>query len=119
AATRKAAAFAALPAVEEVESIASLIPNGQEERLPLVRALHAVLGDFPHTLPAPPVVDLPDLRNTLNKLKLKIRPENEAAAPGKESVTNELHEARQSLLAVIERLQTRPEAETRAAPERF
>ena len=39
AAMRKAAAFKALPAVEAVESVALLIPGGQEERLPLIRAL--------------------------------------------------------------------------------
>jgi len=35
---RKAAQFAALPAVEEVQTIASLAPVGQEERLRLIKS---------------------------------------------------------------------------------
>ena len=119
AAMRKAAAFKALPAVEAVESIASLIPGGQEERLSLVRALQPFFSDLPRTLPTPVALDLPNLQSTLNKLKLKLRAGSTDGNPERKTSENELHEMRQSLLTVIEQLQARPEATVKAGLERF
>jgi len=118
-AMRKAAALKALPAVESVESVASLIPEQQQERLELVRALQPLLHDLPPALPSPAPVDVQDLQRTLDKLKLKIREENDEWDPQKKPPERELGEARQSLLAAIERLQTLPEAEVQTALERF
>lgn len=118
-AMRKATALAALPAVETVESVASLVPDGQEERLPLIRALQPLLREFPRTLPSPTAVDLPDLQSTLNKLKLKLRVGGEGSAPQQEPFENGLQEVHQSLLAISERLQRQPDAVTKAALERF
>ena len=118
-AMRKAAAFKALSSVESVESVASLIPSDQEERLPLVRALQPLLSDLPPTLASPTPVEVPDLQRTLDKLKLKIREENDAWDPQKRPSEHELGEVHQSLLAVIERLQTLPENEAREALARF
>ena len=118
-AMHKAAAFKALPSVETVESVASLIPTDQEERLPLVRALQPLLSDLPPATAPPAPVDVADLRRTLDKLKLKIREENAEWDPQKKPSDRELGEVRQSLLAVIDHLQKLPEDEARAALERF
>lgn len=118
-AIRKAAAFKALPAVEAVESVASLIPEEQDERLALVRALQPVLSDLPPTLLSPSPVDVRDLQRTLDKLKLKVRENNEDWDLQKKPSERELGEVRQSLLAVIERLQTLPENEAQEALGRF
>jgi hypothetical protein len=118
-AMRKAAAFKALSSVESVESVASLIPSDQEERLPLVRALQPLLSDLPPMLASPPPVEVPDLQRTLDKLKLKIREENDDWDPQKKPAEHELGAVRQSLLAVIERLQTLPDNEAREALARF
>lgn len=118
-AMRKAAAFKTLPAVEVVESVASLIPEEQDERLALVRALQPVLSDLPPTLLSPSPVDVRDLQRTLDKLKLKVRENNEDWDPQKKPPERELGEVRQSLLAVVERLQTLPENEAREALTRF
>lgn len=107
-AIRKAAAFEALPSVESVESVASLIPEDQEQRLPLVRALQPLLNGFPQTLEAPHSVNIPDLLRTLDKLKLKIRADNEEWDPQKKPDEDDLSAVRQSLLAIIARLQTLP-----------
>src|SRR4030095_11657651 len=64
----KAAAFAALPSVAAVESVATLVPGGQEERLVLVRAFQPVVGVFPAILPAPIAVSVPDLQSALKSL---------------------------------------------------
>src|SRR5262249_26343343 len=118
-AKRKAAAFEALPSVETVESVASLIPPQQDERITLVRELQPLLSDLPPTLGTPAQVDLPDLRRTLDKLKLKIREENEEWDPLKKPSEQELGEVRHSLLAVIEKLQTLPETEVNAGLTHF
>jgi hopanoid biosynthesis associated RND transporter like protein HpnN len=119
AAMRKAAAFAALPAVEAVEGVSVLIPGGQGERLPLVRALQPLLRDLPRTLPPPITLNLPDLQSTLNKLKLKLHARDVEGSAEGTTAKNELHEVRQSLLTAIEQLQTQPEAATKARLERF
>jgi hopanoid biosynthesis associated RND transporter like protein HpnN len=118
-AMRKAAAFKALSSVETVESVASLIPSDQEERLPLVRSLQPLLSDLPPTLASPAPVDVPDLQRTLDKLKLKIREENDEWDPQKKPSEDELSEVHQSLLTVIDHLQRLPENDAREALERF
>ena len=118
-AIRKAAAFEALPTVESVESVASLIPEDQEQRLPLVRALQPLLNGFPQTLEAPHSVNIPDLLGILDKLKLKIRADNEEWDPQKKPDEGGLSAARQSLLAIIARLQTLPADQGQALVDGF
>lgn len=114
-AMRKAVAFKQLSSVGTVESVASLIPEQQEERLDLVRSLAPLLSDLPPALPPTAPVEVRDLQDTLDKLKLKIRPDNSEWDPQKKPAEQELTEARQALLNVIERLQTMPEGEAQAA----
>jgi hypothetical protein len=118
-AMRKAAAFEALPSVESVESVASLIPSDQTARIELVRALQPLLGDLSPTLTKPAAVNVPDLVRTLDKLKLKIREENEDWDPLRKPSERELRKVRRSLLAVSERLQNMSDADAQAALLRF
>lgn len=118
-AIRKAAAFEALPAVESVESVASLIPSDQAARIELIRSLQPLLGDLPPVLTKPAAVDVPDLARTLDKLKLKIQEENADWDPLRKPSEQELGEVRRSLLAVTEYLQTMSEADVQAALSRF
>lgn len=118
-AIRKAAAFEALPSVESVESVASLIPPNQTERIALVRALQPLLSDLPPMLTKPAPVDVRDLTRTLDKLKLKIREENENWDPLRKPSEQDLREVRRSLLAVIERLQNMSEPDAQAALSHF
>ena len=101
AARQKAQAFAALPSVETVESVAALIPDGQQERLPLLAAIRPLLSTLPPLRNAPRAVEVRQLERTLDKLRLKIRTQEN----GGETI---LHEARQHLLAVFETLRTLP-----------
>lgn len=111
-AMRKAAAFEALPSVESVESVGSLIPSGQEERMLAVQALRPLFSDMPPTLAAPASVNLPDLLRTLDKMKLKIREDNTEWDPLRKPSEQELGAVRRSLLAVIDRLQKMSETES-------
>jgi hypothetical protein len=119
AAIEKANAFKALSSVETVESVASLIPSGQETRIQLVRALQPLLSDMPPALAAPAALDVADVSRTLDKLKLKIREENDEWDPTRKPSEQELGEARRHLLAVIEQLQQAPETEAKERLGRF
>jgi len=118
-AMRKAAAFEALPSVESVESVASLLPPNQPSRIEFVRSLRPLLDDLPPTLTMPAVVDVPDLLRTFDKLKLKIREGNEDWDPLRKPSEQELLEVRRSLLAIIERLQNMPAADAQPILARF
>jgi len=112
-AMRKAEAFKALSSVETVESVASLIPSGQSERINLVRSLQPLLSHLPPSLAAPSAVDVADLSRTLDKLKLKIHEDNTEWDPARKPTEQELGEVRRHLLAVIEQIRNLPEAEAR------
>lgn len=111
-AMRKSAAFEALPSVESVESVGSLIPSGQEERILAVQALRPLFNDMPPTLAAPASINLSDLLRTLDKMKLKIREDNTEWDPLRKPSEQELGAVRRSLLSVIDRLQKMPETES-------
>jgi len=118
-AMRKAAAFEALPSVETVESVASLLPSDQDTRITLVRSLQPFLQDLPPALTTPAPVDIPDLLRTFDKLKLKIREENEDWDPLRKPSEQDLHEVRRSLLAVTEQLRKMPAADVQSALSHF
>jgi len=106
AARLKARAFAALSTVETVESVASLIPDGQSERMAVLETIRPLLSDLPPLRNDPMAVDVQQLQRTLDKLRLKIRSEEN----GDEKTV--LHATRQHLLAVFESLRTLPEQDT-------
>ena len=85
AAVQKATAFEALPVVETVESVASFIPTGQDQRLPLVRALQPLLADLPPTLAATQPVVVPSLQRSLDQIRFKVRESNEGLGPRKQA----------------------------------
>ncbi len=102
AARQKAQAFAALSSVETVESVASLIPDGQPERLHILTIIRPLLNELPPLRTDPQEVEVEQLDQTLDKLRLKIRDQENGSA-------TLLHEARQHLLAVFEAIRTLPE----------
>jgi hopanoid biosynthesis associated RND transporter like protein HpnN len=62
---KKTAAFQTLPTVWKVQSVFSLLPEQQEEKLP---HLHAILADFPAVRPMPGDSQPPDLRGFMDVL---------------------------------------------------
>ena len=116
---QKAAAFEALPVVETVESVASFIPTGQAERLPLVHALQPLLADLPTTLGSSPSVIVSDLQRSLDRIRFKVRESNEEWEPQKKPTESELSTARSRLKAIVTRLQNTPESQTQAVLAQF
>lgn len=111
----KARAFAALSSVDRVESIASLVPEKQDERMESLTRLRPLIADLPQPVAAPQPVEIDRLLTTLDKLRLKIRDESDDdPSPGEAS---RLRETRAHLQAVREALTALPaaEAESRLA----
>lgn len=118
-AAQKAARLAALPAVEKVDSIAALVPAGQEERIRLVRALAPLFDGVPALLAAPGPVDAQDLKRTLEKLTFKFQGETDAWDSQQQPSARELAEVRVMLTRVRARLETRAETDAAAALTRL
>jgi uncharacterized protein len=116
---RKVAAFESLPAVDEVQSIASLLPGDQEVRLELVRSLQPLVAGIPETVGSPKPVEVKGLRSTLDKLRLKLRKDSDEWDPDKKPDEAELEEARTRLDALSERLGSLSPEGARQALEGF
>ncbi len=116
---RKQARFEALHSVDRVESVASLVPEDQEERLALVHQLAPYIeeasGDWTSTEP----IDLDAIERLLGKIRFKLQRDTEAWAPTKRPSQSVLASARQALLSLQDRLQRTPPQVAQAALERF
>jgi len=118
-AERKAARFAALSSVEKVETIASLVPERQEERLSLVRALAPFFAGLPKTLASPLPVDIADLTHTLEGIKFKLRGENDTWDVDKKPAEQELAAVQTLLSQILTHLTTLPVPQAEVALERM
>jgi hopanoid biosynthesis associated RND transporter like protein HpnN len=105
---RKKARFAALPAVERVESLASVLPANQEERLALVQTLAPAVESLSLSGEPPVPIDLEALEELLDKIRFKLQRPNTAWNAAKRPSETALLAARQALLALQERLRTAP-----------
>jgi hypothetical protein len=105
---RKKAQFAALPAVERVESLTSVLPANQEERLTLVQALAPVVEPLSLSWAQSASIDLEELDVLLGKIRFKLQRPHTSWDPAKRPAETALLAARQALLALQERLRTTP-----------
>lgn len=105
---RKKARFADLPAVERVASLASLIPQDQDIRLPLVKALAPLVSDASGSWDRPEPIDLDDLHLVMQKIRFKLQRETDDWAPQKRPSGAQLSAARSALLALEKRLRAMP-----------
>lgn len=114
---RKKARFAALPAVERVESLASVLPANQEERLTRVQTLAPALESLSLSKAPPAPIDLEALEVLLDKIRFKLQRPNTAWDAAKRPSETALLSARQALLALQERLRTTPPEQAERALE--
>jgi hypothetical protein len=115
----KAARFEALSSVEKVETIASLVPEHQEERIRLVHELEPFFAGLPSTLAPPSSVDIVELERTLQGIKFKLREENDTWDPEKKPPEQEIGEIRGLLTHVLARLKDLSNKEETTALERL
>jgi uncharacterized protein len=69
---RKARALESLPSVSEVQSVATLLPRDQEEKLSVVRQLKPLLPGLQNFREAVDPINLQDLKRTLSKISFKM-----------------------------------------------
>ncbi len=102
---RKQALFESLPVVDEVKSVASLLPEDQDVRLPLVKQLAPYVEDIEGDWENPEPVDLDEFDILLQKIRFKLQKDTKDWAPSKRPSEAALTAARAALLAVRNRLQ--------------
>lgn len=106
----KIKAFEALPTVASVESIFSILPEDQEEKLPLIQSL---LPDIPQAMAASPAVgpqDIETITQTLGRIRFKMQ-EDQAKNWGAEApVLEQMERVRALSDKVTQALLTSPEA---------
>jgi hopanoid biosynthesis associated RND transporter like protein HpnN len=103
---RKKAQFAALPAVEQVESLASLLPEDQDPRLALVRELAPLVEGVAVAWDQLEPVAVDDINILLQKIRFKLQRKATEWDPTKRPSEAELDAARQALLDLQQRLAT-------------
>ncbi len=110
---RQTVRFEALPAVERVDSIASLLPEDQEVRLPLVKRLADYVVDIEGDWSNPEPVLLDELNTLLSKIRFKLQRDPNDWDADKRPSEADLSAAREALRTVQDRLSTlTPEAAT-------
>jgi hopanoid biosynthesis associated RND transporter like protein HpnN len=105
---RKKAQFAALPVVDQVESLASMLPPDQEKRLALLAALAPLVDAISATWENVEPIDVEELSTTLEKIRFKLQRPPSDWDPTKRPSEAALTAARTALIAVQERLKTMP-----------
>jgi hopanoid biosynthesis associated RND transporter like protein HpnN len=103
---RRTARFEALPAVERVDSIASLLPENQEMRVPLAKQLAVYVADVEGDWTNPAPVMLDELQTLLRKIRFKLQRDPNDWDADKRPSEAALIAARHALRAVQARLGT-------------
>ena len=116
---RKKVRFAALPVVEQVESLASMLPTDQEDRMALIAEMAplvtSVFGAWENVGP----IEVDDLSGILDKIRFKLQRPHTEWNPQKRPSEAALTAARAALVAVQERLQTTPPEHASQALDTF
>lgn len=103
---RRTRAFEALSAVDEVESIASVIPEDQAEKMAFLDTLKPLLADIPITARPAEGVEVDALVETLKSMRFKLSETALAKwAPEKLPEREQIVRARRTLTAAIDQLQ--------------
>jgi hopanoid biosynthesis associated RND transporter like protein HpnN len=104
-----------LPSVEKVDSILSTLPEDQERKRSLLRALHPVLDDLTLQPSASEAVDITALRSTLQRLNAKIEVDDAAPASAEAGSRQELREVQELINQFLQRTAQLPAAATQQA----
>jgi hopanoid biosynthesis associated RND transporter like protein HpnN len=102
----KKAQFAALPVVDRVESLASMLPPNQEERLALLAEIAPVVDSIAATWENVEPIDVEEIGNTLEKIRFKLQQPPTDWDPTRRPSEEALTAARTAMTAIQERLKT-------------
>jgi hypothetical protein len=113
--TRKVAALKALPSVAKVESILSVIPEDQAQKLPLIEALRPLLADISFQDWKAEAVDLEALRSILGRIGFKMADHDGGQASQEDATRRQMDEAHRLVMQFDETTARMGEAEARQA----
>ena len=114
----KTGAFQALPSVSEVESVFTLLPGNQEEKIPLLRSLQPMIPE----IRAPVLNDKPsDFRafmDILERIRFKLQDDQAARWGAEKPLVEQMTRVRALAQDIIETLQSSPDAMARLSEYR-
>lgn len=113
------ARFAALPMVERVESLASLLPTDQEARGALLADIAPLVDTVSGAWTEVSPVDPEEMSSVLEKIRFKLQRPTTDWDPKKRPSEEALTQARAALIAVQERLATLPPAQAQQTLDTF
>jgi uncharacterized protein len=116
---RKVAALKALPSVGKVESIMSVIPADQAQKLPLIEALGPLLADISLQGGKAEAVDLDALRSTLGRIGFKMADDDGGQASQEDATRQQMQEVRRLVTQFDETAARMGNAEVRQALSAF
>lgn len=112
--SRRTRLFEALPAVKKVESIASVIPKNQTEKLRFLESMVPLLAGIPVEERRPEPVDVEALGRTLASMRFKLSERAlERWAPDKLPKREQIVRTRRALVAAIDQLERLSPAEAK------
>lgn len=106
----KTKAFEALRSVSEVESVFSLLPSNQEEKLPLLRALEPKIPEVHVSLPENRPSDLGAFIDILERIRFKLQDDQAERWGAEKPLVDQMSRVRTLARDIVETLQSSPEA---------
>ncbi len=108
--SKKTQAFLRLPSVSEVESIFTLVPKDQEEKITRLRALAPLLPDLRPTVLQNKPADLAELMKVLERVGFKMKPESAAKEGADKKLVDDMTQIRRLIEEITAVAHKRPDA---------
>ena len=116
---QKQARFEALPVVERVDSVAALLPEDQDVRLPLVQQLAPYVEDIDGNWTDLEPIQVEEVQAALQKIRFKLQRDPEDWESSSRPSTSALASARASLDKLQEKLRRLPASQSQAVLQTF
>jgi uncharacterized protein len=112
-AVSKSRTLKALPSVVDVENVFSIMPQHQEEKIPLLRSLLEVIPKIRTTTLETHPSDLMALQELLARIRFKMQEEQAAKQGADQALVDQMDQVRKLSGEILQLAKNRPEAETR------
>lgn len=112
---RKAKALEALPSVSEVQSVATLLPHDQEQKLGLMQQLEPLLPEARTIRNPGEPVNLPELKNVLSRISFKMLDPDRSETDVPSHTQEQMEQVRSLIGRLWQRFESGNAAELRAA----
>jgi predicted RND superfamily exporter protein len=112
-AASKSRALKALPSVVDVENVFSIMPQHQEEKIPLLRSLLEVIPEIRATRLETHPSDLTTLQELLARMRFKMQEEQAAKEGADQALVEQMEQVRKLAGEIIQFAKNHPDAEIR------